>query len=376
MVDKRRAQQETPGRTRMKTTGLLIAFACTVVLGLVSTRPDASCAKQHEGTSAMPSPGLQREDQTSPALRPSPMANDRVLQKLLALSADGISEEAELLCQFEIAALGDEAIPALRQVLWAKESTHAQEAAARALSEIGSTIAVKAIADYLIAEEMPEPRDLVARSLQAVERVESVRPLLDLLGTSTDFSVVSEAKRALLRITEGQECANFVQSSIELYRSLPPGGDQASNVLSLIESIRAASALPDIELALESQQDHGLRRALVQALGEIASSDSVKKLVELGQQPVAPGDRELALRTITLISHPDALDDLQQVYEADPGSALGLAASNAVVRIALRAQEQADNMEFNKELETIEARKGPHTEGDFRPRRDETSGIE
>jgi HEAT repeat protein len=281
---------------------------------------------------------------------------EELVQQLRVSSDQGISEEVELLCS-RIANLGDEGVPALKQLLWSTDSSLVKEAAAHTLSEIGSKLAVSVLVDYLSKETNPEFRDLIARSLQRLDKVDGVPALLGLLSTTSDYSVATESRLALVSIAESQEYPGFVQSVVNAYAKIPRGSVQSSNVLSLLQSIRAPSAVTDLDMLLRTETDPLIRQAAFDALTEIGSQDSLGTLVKIAQQQSSSTDKQLALQAITHITNPDLLGSLLMIQRKYPGSEVSLAASSTIARIMGIATENAKNVQIDKELKEIEARK-------------------
>jgi HEAT repeat protein len=205
-------------------------------------------------------------------------------------------------CLDELVAMGDEAVPALIELM-AEGDPQAGVWAAEALSRIGTPLATVSLLDALEQIKESAYKEEVGKRISGISNHESWPILLDAVQDTGDATVLRAAGSALARMAD----TPIMDEIIARFDASTESADAArlAQIVSNITSSRATEALVALAGDVATPPRDALERAAISALGKIGDPQSVSYLLrKLEASP--PGEGAYVFNTITRISQPQA----------------------------------------------------------------------
>jgi|GEM_PF-5261704 len=247
---------------------------------------------------------------------PSPDEDGKIQR--LATEIKSFSSDKSMIPQAEgaireLAAFGNDAIPAMKELLLSDAGRYSKSLAARVLVQIGTSESVGALLDFIAAESDPVSKDLCIRALQAVDSPETAPALIKGLSGSTDFILNTELKQALARTGNEQT----VKLLADAYRSQSGNTAGTENILNALSMLRHPDSLPALADAVANDPDQRISLKAMQAISSMGTENSTKTLVEMVQSEKDDAKRVQLINAVSRISGKESLNYLQDI-SGDP----------------------------------------------------------
>ncbi len=231
-----------------------------------------------------------------------PAVNDPPLIASLRRAVQDNDQAALKKCMDQLVALGDQALPALRDMV-ARGSDAGAVCAAEALARIGTPAATQSLIEALAQLADSPYKERIARKLSGVNSHESWPLLVDAVQTSADATVRRAASAALSQTADAPIVDELV-SRYDAAATIDEAADWASTVAN-INSPKATESLLTLARQTPAVPEDPLDQAVLSALAKVGDPQCVSYLLTR-LEAAQPGETSYLMNLISQINQPRA----------------------------------------------------------------------